>query len=645
MRTLLLPIAAVITFVGVAAQMSCRTAGSSASAELSPAQIRNNEKLARATTALQIIGADVPGSSHRCAGCHAIDLPTLERWQKATQNAQNSCNIASENMEMTNNSWSKNPLKRIECLQQMAANDNKPYGPAQLGMFAAGVHLPHFDLLFKAAYPDDTAGTELAQFRARMQMPHGGENKMSAEDFEAALSWIQSLDMIETVLPKSFGLGDECKQEIKPALLDYVRKTQAQGWAAKNRASGMRMFACPTDGGQADDPLACFKQRKADGSELFPAVPDLRATTSSAISSARFVHLSAMPEKTMYWTRSSPDGRFLATGVDETDPRTEAETGFNPQAPTRYGLFIDLNPLLTPAAAPSRHKLMAARYDPSFFPDGKNFMFQGSGMRSFLITCKMDTLTGATGETLPETLCDRERAGGLYQSSATGLNGSDFINVSSTYVESDGQGTTDLEPAPSLSRTASVTFGVFVLENGALQPGNGGSSVTTPFFSDVIQSPSSGLIVGRLAGVDKAQSPAQLGFGLKLVERVEGDDSQPYRLIDGGTICKKGHKATFSFDERFVTYSHQVQADEWAEEGFGSADDPAFKELINTGAINIWVTDLLTGTSTRLTRSRPGLLAQFPHFRSDGWLYFQTYDIKSKTRAAVATDAALLLMR
>jgi hypothetical protein len=40
---------------------------------------------------------------------------------------------------------------------------------------------------------------------------------------------------------------------------------------------------------------------------------------------------------------------------------------------------------------------------------------------------------------------------------------------------------------------------------------------------------------------------------------------------------------------------------------------------------------------------QPGQYALFPHFRSDGWIYFMVRTFGGETEYVVASDAALLL--
>ena len=53
--------------------------------------------------------------------------------------------------------------------------------------------------------------------------------------------------------------------------------------------------------------------------------------------------------------------------------------------------------------------------------------------------------------------------------------------------------------------------------------------------------------------------------------------------------------------------------------------------------------DMATGVTRRVTMLNPGQYALFPHFRSDGWIYFQVRDSNSGREYAVASDAKLVL--
>jgi hypothetical protein len=72
------------------------------------------------------------------------------------------------------------------------------------------------------------------------------------------------------------------------------------------------------------------------------------------------------------------------------------------------------------------------------------------------------------------------------------------------------------------------------------------------------------------------------------------------------------------------------------------SDDPAFTPYLEQGGSNVYVIDLTTGTETRVTTMNPGQYALFPHFRSDGWIYFVVRDPAAGVEHVVASDAALL---
>jgi hypothetical protein len=54
------------------------------------------------------------------------------------------------------------------------------------------------------------------------------------------------------------------------------------------------------------------------------------------------------------------------------------------------------------------------------------------------------------------------------------------------------------------------------------------------------------------------------------------------------------------------------------------------------------VVDLLTHATTVVTRMNPGQYALYPHFRSDGWMYFLVRDSNTGVEHVVASDAAIL---
>ena len=75
--------------------------------------------------------------------------------------------------------------------------------------------------------------------------------------------------------------------------------------------------------------------------------------------------------------------------------------------------------------------------------------------------------------------------------------------------------------------------------------------------------------------------------------------------------------------------------------GFTGPNDPGFAQYKTKGASNLYLVDLLTGAVQRITGVAPGQYALFPHFRSDGWIYFVVRTLEGDEYFA-ASDAALV---
>ena len=126
--------------------------------------------------------------------------------------------------------------------------------------------------------------------------------------------------------------------------------------------------------------------------------------------------------------------------------------------------------------------------------------------------------------------------------------------------------------------------------------------------------------MSRLAG---GPDGGPLGFVIRRV--VAKRDGTNYNIDiskEMARICISGAKANISFDERFmITHKYENET------------------------ANIYLVDLLTGSTMRVTNMPPGVKALFPHFRSDNWFYFLVKDTTSETTTEymVASDLAVML--
>lgn len=55
----------------------------------------------------------------------------------------------------------------------------------------------------------------------------------------------------------------------------------------------------------------------------------------------------------------------------------------------------------------------------------------------------------------------------------------------------------------------------------------------------------------------------------------------------------------------------------------------------------MFVIDFVTGEKQKVTKMGPGQFALYPHFRSDGWLYFLVVDHNTGKYYTVASDWAV----
>jgi hypothetical protein len=349
-----------------------------------------------------------------------------------------------------------------------------------------------------------------------------------------------------------------------------------------------------------------------------------------------------------YWSRCSPDGRFIGSGLNQ--PRNGDG-----------GQIIDLQ----------RSALIDGdfAYDATFFPDNSGFLMQrevnddgppgaptdgsiASGAQA--LVCEQSALTDnspteVSGTTPGCALVDGKF--GLYQQTSKSIDGSDYWVVHGSY-EGDSGGFTEVleEPYAAFDANSTTTLTPLVNQGAADFEAGAAVHIATPHMGDPMLSPSGGLLVMRVKGPEytttienqQVVTAAQSGYAIYAVDKSTSGGSSA-TLHDLGRICLQGGKATFSYDERWLVLHHYVlDSDSDAQDlGFANASDPGFAPYKTGGASNLVLVDLRTGTSTRITTMQPGQYALFPYFRSDGWIYFVVRTTDGKEYYA-ASDAALV---
>jgi len=289
--------------------------------------------------------------------------------------------------------------------------------------------------------------------------------------------------------------------------------------------------------------------------------------------------------------------------------------------------------------APYRDIKVDSYYDPSFFPDGSGFMFQGSGTGMCNMSILLDPTT--TKIDFSEPQCNKDNSVALYQAVVTSLDGMDYIAVAGDFASDGGDGMRE-DGLPYWMESSRLTF-TTMAHDGQVYQTVGESRMETPYLGDWNVSPSTRLVIGRMGGEDASLDPIHLGFKIFFADQVVDDDgAYNYNLREAATLCHKGLKGKFSYDENwFVTY-HYVDAGDFADFGYATPEDPGFQALLAQGSANIYLFNLKTGENKRLTNMGPGQFALFPHFRGDGWIYFMALDKASGRRYIAVADGALV---
>jgi hypothetical protein len=545
----------------------------------------------QALHSLQLLGANVEGSTARCKECHSLTRSGLRNWLSMTQTFKATC--LKPGMA---------PLDSVNCMRADPANADSPFLPSKLGIYAAAAHLAELQTLFKNAFPATAPGNnattwlrQYTKFKQTVSMPRGNYEKLSADDFATVSGWFDaSLPELETVLPEAMPPAS-CVESWSADLDAHVARMKTEGWGAVNRDRGMSMFGCAG----AADTLSCLG--------TFALSTDKDFAQGWAVNGGSLRVLRDLGFSTTFWSRSSASGRFVAAGGVK---------------------IIDLQQNLEIP--------VEASYDPGFFPDDSGFLFQGTAVGAGI--CNFSLLTRSPSKiSFTEPECTGGSLG-LYQYIGAALGGGDYFVVTSQFdSDNGGHGATLHDPAATFGGDATAKFTPMVFDGSTFQVGSG-VAVPTTFEGDTALSPSTLLTAGRLAGPDAKQ----IGYVLRHVAASKDPGGYTVQAPEVARVCVRGAKANFSFDERFLVTHHYVDRDDAGEYGF-AADGAGFASFLQKGASNIVLVDLSTHKTTVVTHMNPGQYALYPHFRSDGWLYFLVRDVNTGVEHLVASDLALKL--
>jgi hypothetical protein len=579
---------------------------------------------------LTLMGSSAVGASGRCSSCHALGRPTLTRWKQLTSAFREDC-LADSSLS------GQAAVDAMYACFENHASSSAGFAPSDFGVFAAAAHLPWFTYVFQHATPTAADGAALhEQFVAHVGMPRAGQPWTQAEFDEVAEWFARGLPGLSDLVPEDSN-QEGCTATIDPKLTAHIEEMQAIGWRAQNATVPLLMFGCAD--GQSG--AACLGSVPAAAAQPYGIGWDQVAGTTIRILRDN----TASP--TTYWSRSSPDGRFIASGLAGQPPQELA------------GQIVDLQRnVIVPGSF---------SYDATFFPDNSGFMVQ-RGIYSSAPPGGLPTngTAGATDEAViceqsvllsnPATFTGQEPqcaslAGqiGLYEQLARSVDGDDYWVVFGAYGEDDGGFRNVLDNPAAAFETQSTTTLVPMINQGTRFEPGAPVQVSTPLQGDPMLSPSGRLLITRVKGEERdvvvdgsdVVTAEQSGYALHLVNTAHDGQAYSASLQEVGRVCINGGKAVLSFDERWMVLHHYVTAADAVELGFTGADDPAFADYATLGASNLYLVDLLSGQSQRITNMQPGQYALFPHFRSDGWIYFvvRTLDVHEYF---AASDAALV---
>jgi hypothetical protein len=540
-----------------------------------------------AMEALRLMGAPEAGGTGRsCHACHGLTRESVRHMRELSDAAWSTCFS-----DLT-------PSTPAEAQAITACfRVGSTYTASNLGIYASGGYSPWFRFVFQLADGDGWE-PEHGAFVMRAAMPPDPEPPFTQEEFNLVTEWfLRGTPFADAILPGGPDPG-ACTTNVTSAVTAIVDDSALNGWSARNTAASVLMHGCAG----ATTPRDCLSS--------YPLASDRPIATGwSVVPGSRARILFEAPYHSSYWTRSSADGRFVAHGGGSGSGATVIDL--------MRGSAIGAN----------------AAYDPGFFPDNSGIIFQGGP--SGTVVCEQSILPTATSISFTEPGCTGSIDIGLYQHMGASLSGGDYWAVTSGWSGDNGGNGSD--PTLFVDPGSSVTF-ISMRNTGTGFTRGDTTTITTPNVGSAILAPSARMMITQIADADGVP----IGYVLRRLDI--GRDAGGRRTIAAPEIaryCLAGGKPAISLDDRWLVTHHRATDADAVDLGFTGPADPGFAAY--RGVSNVYLVDLRTGVGTRLTMMAPDQQALFPHFRSDGWIYFQVRTDGPGPEYTVATDAALVL--
>ena len=643
--------------------MSCRSRGGAN-------RLSSNSDTDQAVEVLNILGAQSPhlpaGSTGTCAGACHIGA----QWHAGNLNAEHSVMIKewAELTKTTNTCLTANaiaPAKKLSCFYNDPENAALGYNVKKIGFYRGAAHLESTKIIFMdPLLPSGVGGeqeykkwfSDAAMPKQPAEMPSTSAfPQLKEEDFSKLLAWSLAgapnlneafgpVQIVDPVAPDTCvsDTSDELKQQIERL------RTEKKSWTEVNKQNPrIKMLGCAEG---TSSPDRCFMDEVND--LKFPEVftDSETKTWANRIRSENFNNiqiddsmpptqrmrlLKKLPFRSAFWARSSADGRFMGDGLSNQAQITNPDGSTGPYLPDNsHGFIVDL-------ALDDRPYIgVSGPYDPGFFPDNNGFTWMVGGTGYFCNQRLLENPNTKFIDFSTETTFCGSRDVGVYQHVGRAIDDKYYIVRSDNYSNDDG-GKSSYRADPSVKPFAKETSAAQLYtmnEDGQKFSVNPAVMLPTPFEGDFGISPSASFITSRIATrpVSPTDSSIQEGY------RIRRFDPATAATVPLATVCMRGGKASISYNERFIVTHHYVDKMDAKEFKLDENSD-AFKDRINNSS-NVYIYDLVTKRKFRITFMNAGQYALYPHFRSDGWLYFLVRDVNKPTSDyLVASDVALRL--
>src|SRR5688572_18281507 len=92
----------------------------------------------KAKQALRDLGADIPGNSGRCAGCHDPNILKITEWANNALKTTSTCGLLENINSLSPGDRLAAARKKIDCLRVEPEDPTSPYSVDKLGLLTAG---------------------------------------------------------------------------------------------------------------------------------------------------------------------------------------------------------------------------------------------------------------------------------------------------------------------------------------------------------------------------------------------------------------------------------------------------------------------------------------------------------------------------